>query len=103
MGCALPCHAPGVWHSAGAASGELFEDEGDGYGFQRGDFLLTRYSASTRCDGGQETQGPGAARRVRVEVASQQGGRARPSRPLTVRLLLEDDLWVRRPASGIRL
>jgi len=33
--------------AAGEASGELFEDEGDGYGFQHGDFLLTRYKATS--------------------------------------------------------
>jgi len=32
----------------GVASGELYEDAGDGYGYQRGDYLLTKFQATTK-------------------------------------------------------
>jgi len=35
----------------GSASGELYEDSGDGYGFEKGDFALTKFEARTGADG----------------------------------------------------
>src|SRR5208283_401287 len=54
----------------GSASGLLFEDAGDGYGYQSGDFLSTTYRAETH--NGQ----------VVVSVTASVGQRARPKRPV---------------------
>ncbi len=62
----------------GRASGTLYEDEGDGYGFQNGAYLLSRYEA-VRTDRG-----------VEVSLASSEGDMARPTRAVVVRVLDED-------------
>jgi len=59
----------------GRAVGRLYEDEGDGYGYRDGDYLLTTYRAERRDDG------------VHVEVSATEGRRPRPSRPLVVELV----------------
>jgi len=61
--------------AAGKAQGQLYEDAGDGYAFEEGEYLLTTYSAEMH-DG-----------KVVVKVASTSGSRARPSRELHVRLV----------------
>jgi alpha-glucosidase len=60
----------------GEAEGVLYEDAGDGWGFQQGDYLLTTYRAETLPSGD-----------VRVYVATTEGQRTRPTRDVTVRLL----------------
>ncbi|MEO0629223.1 MAG: DUF5110 domain-containing protein, partial [Planctomycetota bacterium] len=62
----------------GEASGRLYEDAGDGFGYREGDFLLTTYEAERRGD------------TVTVSVAGTDGDRARPDRGITVRLILND-------------
>ena len=66
-------------NEAGSATGTLYEDAGDGYGYRTGDYLLTTYAA--RMDG----------ERVRIEVAATEGKRPRGTREL--RVMLVKDGW----------
>ncbi|MGH7242008.1 MAG: TIM-barrel domain-containing protein [Phycisphaerales bacterium] len=59
----------------GKASGTLYEDASEGWGYKTGDYLLTTYTA--------ERQG----NEVVVSVAGTEGKRARPARTVEVRLL----------------
>jgi alpha-glucosidase len=59
----------------GTATGTLYEDAGDGFGYQKGEYLLTTYRAVSTGDG------------VEVSVSSSEGKLARPNRQMTVRLL----------------
>lgn len=61
----------------GHAQGMLYEDTGDGYDYLSGDYLLTTYSAELVGD------------QCTVSIAGVDGNRARPSRALHVRLLVE--------------
>ncbi len=63
---------------AGNATGTLYDDAGDGWGYQSGDFLLTTYTAKR--EGGK----------VRVSVASTEGQRSRLPRDLRVMILRDD-------------
>jgi alpha-glucosidase len=63
---------------SGFATGTLYEDAGDGWGYQSGDFRRTTYTAYQ--DGGV----------VRVVVSAVEGSRPAISRPVTVRLLTGD-------------
>jgi alpha-glucosidase len=56
----------------GRAQGVLYEDTGEGYGYQEGDYLLTTYSAERVGD------------TVEVRIASEEGDRARPERTVDV-------------------
>lgn len=60
----------------GHAEGLLFEDEGDGYEFTRGGYLLTRYVAELQSSA------------VTVRVSHMEGSWKRPKRRLRVQLLL---------------
>ncbi|KAJ6701459.1 ALPHA-GLUCOSIDASE [Salix koriyanagi] len=60
----------------GHAEGLLFEDEGDGYEFTRGGYLLTRYVAKLQSSA------------VTVSVSQMEGSWKRPRRRLHVQLLL---------------
>lgn len=60
---------------AGQASGTLYEDAGNGFGYRSGDYLLTTYKAAKQ------------GSTVTVTVASADGKRARTKRPVEVRLL----------------
>ena len=71
---------------AGQASGHLYEDAGDGFGYLEGDYLRTTYRAVLR-DGV-----------VEIGIAQQEGQRPHPARALHVELLTDAGL-VR--ASGI--
>eukprot|EP00850_Spirogloea_muscicola_P006800 SM000033S12321 [mRNA] locus=s33:142660:151351:+ [translate_table: standard] len=62
--------------SQGKAEGQLFEDSGDGYGFQKGKYLLTTYSAAE--EGGQ----------LHISVKAVEGSLQRPRRALRACLLL---------------
>ncbi|KAI5082036.1 hypothetical protein GOP47_0001779 [Adiantum capillus-veneris] len=62
----------------GQAEGLLYEDEGDGFEYQRGKYLLTSYKASLHGD------------EVRVRVHQKNGQLRRPKRALSVHLLLGD-------------
>jgi len=72
---------------AGVAMGELYEDDGRTFGFESGGFLRTTYQAVRTGDS------------VAVSVLDAQGNLLRPSRPLTVRLLLGDGAEV--SATGV--
>ncbi|MBI2515534.1 MAG: DUF5110 domain-containing protein [Opitutae bacterium] len=61
----------------GRASGQLYEDAGEGFAYREGDFLLTTYEA---------VQKDGA---VTVSVARSEGHRARPARPVVVQLVTD--------------
>lgn len=63
----------------GKASGNLYEDAGDGYGYTKGQFLLTSYSADRQED------------TVTIRVLGVEGQLARPARPVTVKLLLDGE------------
>jgi alpha-glucosidase len=57
---------------SGRAQGELYEDAGDGFGYERGEYLLTRYTAER------------VGQSVTVSVADESGRMARPARGLIV-------------------
>ncbi|HRJ48948.1 MAG TPA: glycoside hydrolase family 31 protein [Phycisphaerales bacterium] len=61
----------------GRATGTLYEDAGDGYGYQKGEYLLTTYSAERR-DGA-----------VTVRVLGVEGNMPRPARRVVVKVLLD--------------
>ncbi len=73
----------------GRATGQLYEDDGDGFGYQHGDYLLTTYRAEKHGD------------RVAVTVVATEGQRPRPSREVVIELV--DDKGQRRVdgASGL--
>jgi alpha-glucosidase len=65
----------------GHAAGQLYEDDGDGFGYQRGDYLLTSFHAEKRGDEvvvsrvGKEGMRPFVEREIVVEVVDQNGQR----------------------------
>lgn len=61
--------------AGGRATGRLYEDAGEGYGYQQGDFLLTTYEA-VRTETG-----------IVVRVAGSEGSRPRPGRRIVVRVV----------------
>ena len=63
-------------HSAGKAAGVLYEDDGDGYEFTRGEYLLTYYVAELQSSV------------VTVKVSNTEGSWRRPKRRIHVNLLL---------------
>jgi alpha-glucosidase len=62
----------------GFASGELYEDAGEGWGFREGEFLRTRFTAEIVGD------------RLIVTPRTVEGGMPRPDRALNLRVLLPD-------------
>ena len=70
--------------ASGRATGTLYEDAGDGYGYQHGDYLLTTYTAERQGD------------TVTVRVAKTAGNRPRPARSVTVSLLYKGKVFVAR-------
>lgn len=60
---------------AGRSVGTLYEDAGDGYGYQKGEYLLTTYVAERKGDS------------VEVSVLKTEGSMKRPDRKIVVRLL----------------
>jgi alpha-glucosidase len=73
---------------AGEARGELFEDDGDGFGYREGDCLHTVYAAK-RID-----------HRVRVWVEAASGNRQRPLRAAEVIVLLDGGRVARATGVG---
>ena len=61
----------------GRAEGQLYEDDGEGYGYETGDYLLTRYAAEQSGDV------------VEVRVDSEDGDRERPSRTVDVVIITD--------------
>jgi len=62
----------------GQASGTLYEDAGDGFGYQKGEYLLTTYEATRGSDGV-----------VTVKVLSAEGSQPRAKRTAMVRVLTD--------------
>lgn len=62
---------------AGKATGTLYEDANDGYGFQKGDYLLSTYTAVRE------------GNTVTVRVSATEGQRARPARNVVVQIVTE--------------
>lgn len=62
----------------GKAEGWLYEDAGEGWGFKKGEYLLTRYVAE-RGDG-----------EVTVKIAEAEGQMQRPQREVTMELITKD-------------
>ncbi len=63
----------------GRAAGTLYEDAGDGFGYQRGEFLITTYAASTEGNA------------VKVRVTKSEGSMPRPARKLVVQVITTAD------------
>lgn len=61
----------------GRATGTLYEDDGDGFDYRTGDYLLTTYEARRAGDA------------VEISITSTEGDRPRPERALVVRILTE--------------
>jgi alpha-glucosidase len=76
------------------ATGALYEDAGDGFGYKTGDYLHTRYRAR-----------PCAPDSILVSIDSAAGNRARPARPAIVNLVLRDTVFkgTGSEAAGIRV
>jgi alpha-glucosidase len=72
----------------GRAEGTLYEDAGDGFGYTKNEYLLSRYTADTR-DG-----------IVSVRLTSAEGGMRRPERGLAVRVLVTNSAAL--PAAGVK-
>lgn len=64
----------------GHATGTLYEDAGDGYGYQKGEYLLTTYEATKDAAG------------VTVKVAKTEGSMKRPARNVMMNVLGEQPL-----------
>jgi len=64
--------------ASGTATGTLYEDAGDGFGFEKGDYLLTTYTAKRNGD------------KVQVYVSGGEGKRSRIKRNLNIRVLTAD-------------
>lgn len=59
----------------GKARGVLYEDAGDGYGYERGQYLLTTYSAAKR------------GNKVTVKIAAAEGNMKRPHRAANIEII----------------
>ncbi|KAG0590030.1 hypothetical protein KC19_1G065500 [Ceratodon purpureus] len=68
----------------GRASGELYEDAGDGFGFEAGDYLITHYEAEKVASASSKDG------EVVIRIASTEGQRERPKRKLRARVLIGD-------------
>lgn len=78
----VSCYISRFFLLAGKAKGILFEDDGDGYGFTEGQYLLTHYLAEL-----QESV-------VTVRISATEGSWKRPQRRLNVKLLLGEGAMV---------
>ncbi len=62
----------------GKAEGTLYEDAGDGNGYQEGEFLLTTYTAVKEGD------------KVTVEIANEKGDMKRPDRVTKIQVVTNE-------------
>lgn len=76
---------------SGNAEGTLYEDAGDSFEFQKGQFLLTQYKAQFVPDSSDPLQGG----QVTIKVHKSEGSWSRPERALKVRILIGDRAEVR--------
>jgi len=67
----------------------LYEDDGDGFGYKHGKYLLTYYEAQKLS---RETESEGGE--VVIKIARSEGQWSRPNRHLHVRLLLGNNTQV---------
>ncbi len=72
----------------GHASGQLYEDAGDGFGYRTGDFLLTTYDAQQQGD------------QVTVTVTRTEGLRPRPKRKVVVEVVTDAGKWTGAGVDG---
>ena len=63
----------------GTATGQLYEDAGEGFDYRKGDYLLTTYRAAL----------DPATNTVTITIAAAEGSRPRPARPIAVQLVTE--------------
>ncbi|MFN9992485.1 MAG: TIM-barrel domain-containing protein [Phycisphaerales bacterium] len=68
----------------GVATGVLYEDAGDGYGYQRGEFLESRYTLRRTGD------------RIDLTLENEKGSWKRPARGVEVRIILDSSSIVRQ-------
>jgi alpha-glucosidase len=68
----------------GRARGFLYEDAGDGYGYQEGDYLLTTYAAER------------VGQTVEVRIEAEEGQRVRPERSVEVVVVTDSGLYQQR-------
>lgn len=78
----------GTFVQPGDATGVLYEDDGDGFGYKNGDYLITHYEART-VQAADTKHG-----KIMIRVASTEGRRERPKRTLHVRLLVGENVQV---------
>ncbi|MFZ4431394.1 MAG: DUF5110 domain-containing protein, partial [Phycisphaerales bacterium] len=72
----------------GQATGTLYEDAGEGFGYRKGEFALTTYEAKVQGDG------------VVVKVAKREGSMQLPKRTVKVALLVEGPNGTTRTVSS---
>ncbi len=72
----------------GQAQGTLYEDAGDGFEYQRGDYLITKYTAKR------------TGTQVKVEVAGTEGNRAKTPRQVQVMILDGGQYWTGTVTDG---
>ncbi|MCC6230065.1 MAG: DUF5110 domain-containing protein [Phycisphaerales bacterium] len=73
----------------GKASGTLYEDAGEGWGFKKGEYLLTTYTASS------------SGKDATIRVKSSEGALKRPSRNVNVVVMMKKEgQWVSYAGSG---
>lgn len=72
----------------GRAEGSLYEDSGEGLGYQKGEFLLTRYGAERKGD------------ELTFSVLSTEGRMARPARTVVYTVLLGDEVLAVQSKDG---
>jgi hypothetical protein len=77
--------------STGTAEGSLYEDDGDSFEFQKGEYLITHYQAQFV----PNPSGPEHGGKVIVKVPNSEGSWSRPDRALKVRILMGDQAEVR--------
>ncbi|CAM6098678.1 unnamed protein product [Calypogeia fissa] len=70
----------------GNAEGILYEDDGDGFEFQKGEFLLTHYQAQFV----SKSSNPDDGGKVTIGVQKSEGSWSRPERALKIRILIGD-------------
>ncbi len=73
----------------GEASGQLYEDDGDGWAYQKGNYLLTTYHASRRDN------------KVDVTIAHAEGQRTRSTRSVVIELVGADGQITRTTQEGL--
>jgi len=62
------------------SNGMLYEDAGDGYGYEHGEYLLTTYNAEKQGD------------KVIIKIANEKGSMKRPNRTANIRIITGHDV-----------